>query len=351
MRRLVVLALALATGCSDALEQRSSAGQVIGVVNAGDRTLSLIAATDFTVSTRDWHRASATPSTIDGRGNVFLVPLGQADAVGVDRLLEPCGLGALCVQPDYVLPLAPGSGATGVAIQDDSIAWIANPNLNTVTRLNYLTGDTLSGAVGVHPQAVAIVGTRVFVVNSNFSGATPAGPSWLTSFDCCAARSPDSIPLTGVNARFAVVGDDSLLYVIASGHVGAADGKLSIIDPATRTEIAVLNGLGESPAAAAFHPAGSRLLVASPAEGILEVNTSIRAITRGPGDGVKPGHFGVSGLAIDLGGRVYAVAATCPEFAGLRGTVHVLTAPPDYHEIHSVTVGVCPTTAAVAATQ
>ncbi|PYP47373.1 MAG: hypothetical protein DMD50_03940 [Gemmatimonadetes bacterium] len=350
MRRLVFLALTIATGCSDALEQQSSTGQVIGVVNGGDRTLSLISATDFTVSTRDWQRGSATPRTIDGRGNVFLVPLGQADAVGVDRLLGPCGPGALCVQPDYVLPLAAGSGATGVAIQDDSIAWIANPNLNTVTRINYLSRDTVSVPVGVHPQAVAIVGTRVFVVNSNVVGSSPAGPSWLTSFECCSVGIPDSIPLTGTNARFAVVGDDSLLYVIASGHAGAADGRLSIVDPhpPAGVEIAVLNGLGESPGAAAFHPAGSRLLVASPTEGILEVNTSTRAVTRGPGkNSVKPGGHGVSGLAIDLRGRVYAVD---PGACATAGTVHVLTPPPNYGEIEAVPVGVCPTTAAVAVT-
>ena len=348
MRRLVFLALGLATGCSDALEQKSSAGQVIGVVDSGARTLSLISATDFTVSTRDWQRPSATPSTIDGRGNVFLVPLGQANAAGVDLLPGPCPPGALCVQPDYVLPLAPGSGATGIAIQDDSIAWIANPNLNTVTRINYRrVGDTVSIAVGVHPQAVAVVGTRVFVVNSNVVGGSPAGPSWLTSFECCSVRTPDSIPLTGTNARFGTVGDDSLLYVIASGHTGAADGKLSIVDPQARAEVAVLNGLGESPGAAAFHPAGSRLLVASATEGILEVNTSIRAITRGPGNGVKPAGHGVSGLAIDLRGRVYAVD---PGSCTSAGTVHVLKPPPDYGEIDAVPVGVCPTTAAVAAT-
>jgi len=354
MRRLCLLSLALTAACSDALEQTSSAGQVIGVVNASDRTLSVISATDFTVSTRDWQSGGASPRTIDGRGHVFVVPLGAADAVGVSRFFT-C-LGGACARSDYVLPLAPGSGATGAAIQDDSIAWIANPNLNSVTRLNYLSGNTASIAAGVYPQAVAIVGTRVFVVNSNLLGATPAGPSWLTSFDCCTTPTPDSIALTGVNARFAVVGDDSLLYVIESGHAGAADGKLSIIDPVTRTEIAVLNGLGESPGAAAFHPAGSRLLVASAAEGILEVNTSVRAVTRGQGNGIKPGGQGVSGLAIDLRGRVYAVDASSsgapPELCAVRrGVVHVLNAPPDYSEIHTATVGCGPTTAAIAVTQ
>ena len=349
MKHFVVLALVLAAGCSDALEQRSSAGQVIGVVNANDRTLSVISATDFTVSTRDWQSGSATPRTIDGRGHAFVVPLGGADAVGVNLFFTcPPGALSLCIRPDYVIPLAVGSGATGAAIQDDSIAWIANPNLNTVTRLNYFSGDTTSVAVGVYPQAVAIVGTRVFVVNGNLVGAAPAGPSWLTSFDCCGVRTTDSIPLTGANARFAVVGDDSLLYVIAAGHGAAADGKLSIVDPIARTEVAVLNGLGERPGAMAFHPTGSRLLIASLTEGILEVNTLIRAITRGPGNGVKPGGEGVVGLAIDLRGRVYAVD---PVGCDVPGVVHVLTAPPNYHEIKTVPVGNCPTTAAVAATQ
>src|SRR2546422_1447725 len=82
-------------------------------------------------------------------------------------------------------------------------------------------------------------------------------------------------------------------------------------------------------------------------EGILEVYTPTRSLTLGPGNGVKPGGDGVSGVAVDLRGRVYAVdQGAC---AG-AGTVHVLSAPSDYHEFQTVTVGVCPTTAAVAAT-
>src|ERR1051326_6656731 len=143
MSRPPWLALALAVACSDALEQRSSAGQVIGVVNAAGRTLSVISAADFPVSPRAGQSGAATATTIAGREHAFVVPLGAADAVGVDLFFTcPPGALSLCIRPDYVLPLAPGSGATGVAIQDDSIAWVANPNLNTVTRLNYLSGDT-----------------------------------------------------------------------------------------------------------------------------------------------------------------------------------------------------------------
>src|SRR6266513_2200145 len=175
MRRLAFLALTLATGCSDALEKTSSAGQVIGVINAFD--LSLVSATDFSVTTRSWPGTTANPTTIAGRGRAFVVTLEQANAVGVSLLVTcPPDPGALCGRQDYVLPLRVGSEPDGVAIQDDSVAWIANRALNTVTRLNYFTGDTTSVAVGVFPRAVALVGTCVFVVNSNLVGGVPAAP-------------------------------------------------------------------------------------------------------------------------------------------------------------------------------
>jgi hypothetical protein len=342
-----VLAVCVAaSACSDALEQTSSAGQVIAAVNAVDHTVSFVSATDQSVRTVDLQTPAGSATTADGRGSTVLVPLGT-DSVAVIRNTGLCS--GTCVRPVVVYPLARGGGATGVAIQDDSIAWIANPALNTVTRLNYQSGATRSVAVGIYPDAVVITRGRVFVVNANLVSGAPAGPSWLTSFDCCgsgASPTPDSIPLTGARARAIVTGGDSLLYVIAAGHAGAGDGKLSVVDPGLRAELAVLNGLGESPGTAAFHPSG-RLLVSSPTAGILEVNTLTRTLSRGPGNAVKPGGHGVSGVALDLRGHVYALD---PGTCAAAGVVHVLTAPPDYREIRPVPVGVCPTSAAVATT-
>src|SRR5256886_17474319 len=253
MRRLALLALALAAACSDALEQPSWAGQVIGVVIVSDR--SLVPATDFSVTTRSWPGTTATPTTIAGRGRAFVVTLEQANAVGVSLLVTcPPDPAALCGRRDYVLPLRAGSEPDGVAIQDDSIAWIANRALNTVTRLNYFTGDTTSVAVGVFPRALALVGTRVFVVNSNLVGGVPAGPSRPTSFECCGVRTPDSIPLTGLAARFAAVGDDSVLYVVAAGRSGMAGGQLSIRGPKRRAQVPMLNVVREPPGAVGFPP-------------------------------------------------------------------------------------------------
>ncbi len=337
MKRLWLLGLVLAAGCSDALERSSSAGQVIAVVNSIENSLSLIAATDLSV-TKLGLGPAGTPVSVAGRGSFLIVPLGTANAAAVvDLTRQPAAV-------SRTVPLAANSGATGAAIQDDSIAWVANPNLNTVTRVNYRTGDTSSVAVGVYPQAVAVVRGRVFVANGNLVNFAPAGLSWLTSFDCCPPGARDSIPLLGFNAQFAVVGDDSMLYVIDSGHLGSGDGKLSIVDPVARTEAAVINGLGDFPGAAAFHPSG-RLLISSYG-GILEVNTLTRTLTRGPSQSVTPGGDPVvGGLAVDSRGRVFSLApANCMQ----PGAVHVLSAPPDYTELKTVPVGVCPFGAAVA---
>src|SRR3989454_9576272 len=151
-----------------------------------------------------------------------------------------------------------------------------------------------------------------------------------------------TISLTGTNAQFAVVGEDSLLYVVDRGSPGARDGKLSIVDPVTNNEVVVINALGELPGPAVFHPSG-RLLVASEQEGILEINTLTRTVVRGVGAGRKPGGRGIAALALDQRGRIYALDrgdCTAP------GVVHVLSAPPDYADLETVSVGACPSAAA-----
>ena len=338
----VVLAALVAGACSDAREQDTTAGQVIVVVNTASNTLSLVDATSFTAGpVVDLAPPMGTPATVDARGTVILVPMGDADAVRV------VSSGTLPSGAPSIVPLPAGSGATGVAIQDDSLAWVANPNLNSITQVNYLTGDTATiGAGGTYPQAVVVTTGYVFFINGNLSGGQPAGPStvrWRTRSGPVSTFG--DVALSCTNARFAAMGVDGFLYVVCAGTPGAADGKLSIVDPVARREVAVLNGLGESPGVAVYHPSG-RLLIASATEGILEINTLTRVVTRGPGTGFKPGGAGIAALALDPRGRVYAVAAGA---CASPGTVHILSAPPAYSPLKTVAVGVCPAAAALAA--
>ena len=128
MRRLCLLGLALAAACSDALEQTSSAGQVIAIVNSADNSVSFVSAKDLSVRTVDLQTPAGRGTTAAGRGRTVVVPLGPADSVAVINNAGLCSAG-LCVRPVVVFPLATGSGATGVAIQDDSIASIKTKGL------------------------------------------------------------------------------------------------------------------------------------------------------------------------------------------------------------------------------
>lgn len=333
VQRVVLILAAALTACSDALDQDTTAGQVVVVLNQGSGDVTLVDVTRF--ATSSFGLAPGVPTSVDARGFDLVVALGDSDAVQV----------ATTNGPGPVTRLADGSGATGVAIDNDSIAWVANPKLNSVTRLNYRSGDTTTYAAGTHPQAVAVTEGFVFFVNGNLAGGQPAGPSslrWLTRSE--GIRAFGTVALTCTNARFTTLGGDGFLYVVCSGAAGAADGKLAIVDPVDRKEVAVINGLGESPGPAVYHPSG-RLLIASPTEGILEINTGTRSLVRGPGQGIMPEGDDVNALVVDTRGRLYAVARrTCTG----PGVLHVLSAPPDYRLIETIPVGVCPTAAVLA---
>jgi hypothetical protein len=324
MKRFLCLVLAFATGCSDALEQDTTAGQVVAVVNTNPATLSLVSATDFRATPFDLLNAAGQPEAIAGRMSVLAAPLPAVDSV----VFLDFGLSG----GSRRVALASGAGAAGVAIADDSIAWVANPNNGQATRINYRTGVASTIAVGATPEAVVITRGTLYVVNASGS----------ISWRALGGAAFGTIMLTGADPEFATVGGDSLIYVVSRGTAGAADGRLSIVDPATNQEAVVVNGLGERPGPPVFHPSG-RLLIASPQEGILEVNALTRSLVRGPGAGVKPGGNGVAAVALDQRGRVYALdpgACTGP------GVVHVLSAPPNYAELRAVAVGVCPRAAA-----
>src|SRR5438046_9752282 len=112
----------------DALERTSAAGQVIGVVNAADNTVSFVSATDFSVRTVGLETPGGAATTAAGRGGTVIVPLGPADSVAVIHNAGLCTTG-LSVRPVVVLALHRGAGSTGAAIRADLITWVENPTV------------------------------------------------------------------------------------------------------------------------------------------------------------------------------------------------------------------------------
>ena len=172
------------------------------------------------------------------------MPLGPANAVAVVDLRQRTLLDRI--------PLPTGSGATGVAVINDSIAYVGNPGLNSVSRVNYLDGTTVEVPVGIRPQGIIFVRGRVFVLNGNVDpNGVPLGASWITVLDPATNRPAsgvDSIALAGPGgAAFATPAADGQFYVVSRGTPGLADGRLSAVDPLARVETASFAGLGTTP--------------------------------------------------------------------------------------------------------
>lgn len=334
MPRRVAFLLPFALAACAATEPLPPAPQeVLVVVNSTARSLTVApTGAPNTAITIPLGASSDVPAGFAARSGMALVPLGDDDAVAV------VDLGAGSVTTTY--DLAAGSGATGAAVVDDSIGYVALPKLNKVTRITYTTGDTASVAVGVHPQALVFTRGRLFVLNGNLNGAGASlGASWITVIDPVTnakATGIDSIPLLGPgNARSVTVGADGLLYVMSAGDSGTGEGRLSIVNPVTREEIANFGGFGNRPAGVAT--SGERLYVASWSEGLMTFDTRLREVLRGTGEGVAIATN--STVVAGANGRIYAISAG-PCSGGTGGAAHVLR-PSDLVSTGTIPLGEC----------
>jgi hypothetical protein len=335
MTRPVLLALAagLLFGCADTNAPPPEPLELLLVVNRQGSSLTIVSVDGQESPTSvPLGGTGATPTTVAAREGIAVVPLGEADELAVVDLIGRRLL--------HRIQLADGSGATGVAMVTDSVAYVANPRLNTVTRVNVFTRATAEVAVGVFPQGFAVARGRLFVLNGNLDETgEPAGPSWLTVINPGTNRPAagiDSIPLTGPgNAAFATVGGDGLLYVVNRGRTMPAEGRLSVVDPLERTEVASFAGLGLLPGQLATD-GQSRVFVSSFTEGLLEFNTDSNSVVRGDANGI--GIASNTGVAVDSKRRVYAIeAGGC--VAGHPGVAHVLDE--ELVEIGRITLGRC----------
>jgi hypothetical protein len=185
---------------------------------------------------------------------------------------------------------------------------------------------------------------RILVMNANLDSlGKPVGESWISVVDPASGTAGglvDNVPLIGPgNARFSTVAGDGLVYVIQEGDPSVDEGRLSVVDPVRRRELASFGGFGFGPGDLTADR-GDRLLISSRTEGLMEFDTADRAVIRGEGNGIPiPGNTGV---AVDSQGRIYALEAGCSD----NGQVHLLR--PDFSEIRSIAVGQCATQALLA---
>ena len=326
--------LLLAAGCAATTPSPPTPEEHLVVLNAGDATITILPlSSPNSPVTVNLGPIGGTPYALAARGSHGLVTSGAGSTVALVDLGAP--------QSVLVFGLAAGVGAAGAAFVNDSIAYIANPFANRVTRLNIRQGDTVSVAVGQTPTAIAVTRGRVFVANANLDPACPAtapcvlGPSWLSVIDPDREIVVDSIALPGPgNASSITVGGDGLLYVISAGPGGEESGRLSIVDPVLRQEVGSFSGFGPLPGQVSSD-GRERLFVTSLEQGLMEFNTRTRRLVRGAGSGI-PLLSGVD-AAVGSDGLVYAVeAGSC---ASSPGRIRIFR--PDLTEVRIIPVGLC----------
>jgi DNA-binding beta-propeller fold protein YncE len=336
----VALALGLLLGCADTNALPPDPVELLVVANSQANSVAIVPVdpAEPTV-TVPLSTPRGRPMSLAAFDRYALVPLGDLDQVAVVDLQQ----GTLVQR----IPLPPGSRPTGAIMLDASIGYVANSGRNTISLINVPSEHVREIAVGVSPQGFAFARGRLFVLNANLdSTGEPVGASWLTVINPATnALAPgiDSVPLTGPGyAASAAVGGDGLIYIVNRGRSTTPEGRLSVVDPLERKEVASFAGLGLQPGQIATD-GGVRVFVSSQTEGLLEFNTDSNAVIRGEGEGVPiPTNAGV---AVDSEGLVYAIqAGDCDP--GRPGFAHVLD--DQLVQIRMVQLGRCSAGAQVA---
>jgi hypothetical protein len=285
---------------------------------------------------------AATRVGLAARDSIVVLTVAATGEVLVINAAGPAVLRAVA------LPASDGVG--GPTIVDDSLAYVGLPAINRLMRINYLTGDTASIAVGMTPVGVVATRSRVFSLNANLGpcapprAACPLGPSWLTVVlpqTNVLPSTGDSIDMPGPgNASSAVAAIDGLLYVMNAGDSVSGEGRLSLVDPVAGSERASFSGFGFSPGPLASSPQG-RIFVASLTEGVMVFDGRSRVVLRGAGSGLPV--TANTGVAADGRGYLYALqSAAC---GASPGTVRVFL--PTLIETAGFGAGNCPAAAVI----
>jgi YVTN family beta-propeller protein len=270
------------------------------VVNSIDLSLSVFPIDSPQVKRSIGIAPAGSPVSLAVRNNVAVVPLGfLSSAAIVDLLTEEV----------RTVALPENSGATGVDFLSDSLVYVANPNLNTVSPVNILRATAGSEiAVGGFPQAVIATADRVFVLNAELDQTfRPAKAGGVSVIDPSTNEVISTIILTGFNPSAAAFGPDGLLYVVNAGTFGEGDGSLSVIDPNTLQELEHHPGFGEFPGDIAFGATGIAY-VSSFGYGIAIWNAAADTFIRPPSDPlIVEGNAISSGLGFDSDVRLYTL--------------------------------------------
>lgn len=302
IRSLAALTLVAVAACDDdPVQPDGGAPQEHAVVlNSVSRSITIFPVNEPDSTVTVALDPLSTATTLAVRDDIALVPLGVFAAVAVIDLAA----GEVIDQ----IPLPTGSGATGVAIVDDSLAFVANPELNSVTPVYYRTGETGDEIpVGVYPTALVAFGDRVFVIEANLVNFSPAGPSTVSVIDAGTLEVDADFVLSGKNAADAVT-DGSGVFIVHAGNFDSANAAVSVVDLPTAAEADFHTGFGSFATEVEVLLSGI-LIVSSPMYGLSMFDPESEDFLVEPGEGFGSAGENVLGIGLDSNQRLWVLDA------------------------------------------
>lgn len=330
----------IATACAPTIGPVIPSVQVLVVLDSLDDTLRVIPVDSPDVMHRILLNVVAPKHALALSGQIAAIGLGSsAMTVDLARRRTVCA----------PVPLDPPGPISALSFADNGFVYAAKPTVNGAPHFDpNACGAAGQGYVRGGPQAFVSARSTFFIVAANgipcapLPANCPVAPSWLaTSTSQTSGNTPlspsDSIPLSlPGNAQGAVLAADGFLYVINAGNGRQQSARLSQVDPVQKTERNVYNGFGTLPQYIATD--GTRVFVASAAEGLMVYNTATNQVERDANAAI-PLFGSPRGLVADDIGRVYVlIAGTCSP-AG-QGSIRIFGTDLVYKR--GVTLGRCP---------
>jgi len=210
----------------------------------------------------------------------------------------------------YIVMTQPYSVPWNMAFLNDTIAYVTNFNLNTVSVVNVISREvTDTIQVGIASEGVAVVGDKVYVTNTAWDSSAGTYGQGTVSLIEPATNSVVKVINVGTNPQDLALDADGELNVVCSGDYWLIPGKIYVINTVSDLVVDSI-AIGGAPTAIAISPRGVAYLAAGgwyPSDYgfVYTFDTETNEVLRGPDNPILVGK-GALGIGCDKDNYAYS---------------------------------------------
>ena len=210
----------------------------------------------------------------------------------------------------YIEITQPYSNPWHMAFLNDTIAYVTNFNVNTVSVVNVIAREvTDTIEVGIGPEGVAVVGNKVYVTNTEWDTLTGTYGQGTVSVIESTTDSVVKVINVGINPQDLALDADGELNVVCTGDYWLIPGRIYVINTVSDSVVDSI-AIGGAPTAIAITPRGVAYLAAGgwyPSDYgfVYTFDTETNQVLRGPDNPILVGK-GALGVGCDKDNYAYS---------------------------------------------